>query len=54
MMHGGDLEVARRRGRWAASSALQRYTKCHVLVEKSAEMGFYDALSARTVSGLPL
>ena len=35
---GGDLEAARRRGRWATTSALQRYTKCHVLVEKLAEL----------------
>ena len=34
----GDLEAARRRGRWATTSALQRYTKCHVLVEKLAEL----------------
>ena len=34
----GDLEAARRRGRWASSSALQKYTKCHVLVEKMSEL----------------
>ena len=34
----GDLEAARRRGRWASTAGLQRYTKCHVLVEKLGEL----------------
>eukprot|EP00959_Pyramimonas_sp_CCMP1952_P258649 5406752-Pyramimonas_sp.AAC.1 len=31
---GGDLETARGRGRWATSSALQRCTKAHVLIQR--------------------
>ena len=38
MANGGDLEIARRRGRWATSGALQRYTKTHVLVQRLAEL----------------
>ena len=34
--NGGDLEIARRRGRWTTSSALQRYTKTHVLIRRRA------------------
>eukprot|EP00959_Pyramimonas_sp_CCMP1952_P375956 7874380-Pyramimonas_sp.AAC.1 len=33
----GDLGAATRRGRWAATPALQRYTKGRVLVEKLSE-----------------
>ena len=36
--NGGDLETARRRGRWTTASALQRYTKTHVLVQRRAMM----------------
>ena len=35
---GGCLEAARRRGRWQTTSALQRYTKVHVLVEQQSRM----------------
>ena len=32
------LEEVRRRGRWASVKSVQRYTKTHVLLEKSAEL----------------
>ena len=35
---GGDLEAARRRGRWQTTTALQRYTKTHVLVNALSRM----------------
>ena len=35
---GGGLEVARRRGRWNTSSALQRYTKSFILIARRSIM----------------
>ena len=36
--NNGDLEYARRRGRWNTASALQRYTKTHVLIRRRSEL----------------
>ena len=35
---GGSLETARRKGRWQTTSALQRYTKVHVLIEQRSKL----------------
>jgi len=35
---GGCLETARRKGRWQTTSALQRYTKTHVLVNALSQL----------------
>ena len=35
---GGDLEAARRRGRWQTTTALQRYAKTHVLANALSRM----------------
>ena len=35
---GGSLEAARRKGRWQTTSALQRYTKVHVLIEQRSRL----------------
>ena len=45
--NGGDLEVARRRGRWATSGALQRYTKTHVLVQRLAALSENQVLAGQ-------
>ena len=45
--NGGDLEVARRRGRWATSGALQRYTKTHVLVRRLATLSDEQVLAGQ-------
>ena len=47
MANGGDLEVARRRGRWATSGALQRYTKTHVLVQRLATLSDEQVLAGQ-------
>ena len=35
---GGSLEAARRKGRWQTTSALQRYTEVHVLIEQRSRL----------------